>query len=237
MSGTPEAIVLAGGLGTRLRGVVGDLPKPLAPVAGRPFLAWLLDGLAEQGLERVILATGYGAERIKAALGVTWRGMELAYSRELAPLGTGGAIALAWRMVHGDTCFVLNGDTALTLDYAKFAASARAVDTRLAVALSRVEDASRYGAVQVDRGLVVSFTEKGNAAAGYVNAGVYWMTAALAGEFPEAANFSFEDDVLAPMVTRKSVAAFTHTSNFIDIGVPHDYLRAQTLFAGSRLEP
>ena len=92
MTGTDEAVILAGGLGTRLRSVVGDLPKPLAPVAGRPFLAWLLDALADQGLRHVVLATGYRGEHVEAAIGTAWRRAALAYSRERGPLGTGGSL-------------------------------------------------------------------------------------------------------------------------------------------------
>lgn len=231
MTATSDAIVLAGGLGTRLRGVIGDLPKPLAPVAGRPFLAWLLDGLAGRGVHRVVLATGYRGERIVAALGDTWHGMELVYSREPEPRGTGGALALALEHIAGDSCFVLNGDTRLRLDYADFADRARVAGVRLAVALSPVPDVARYGAVRVAAERVAGFFEKGRSGPGYINAGVYWLQRSLQSTFPDKASFSLETDVLVPAVAREPVAAFTETSDFIDIGVPEDYRRAQALFA------
>ena len=112
-----QAIVLAGGLGTRLRSVVTDLPKPMAPVAGRPFLAWILDRLAQAGFERVVLAVGYRHEAIQQHFGSTYRGMALHYSVEDRPLGTGGALRLAADHVSHWPVFVLNGDTFLEIDY------------------------------------------------------------------------------------------------------------------------
>lgn len=230
MTKVDEAIILAGGFGTRLRGVVDDVPKPLAVVAGRPFLAWLLDALATQGVRRVVLATGYRGEQIEAACGTSWRGMALAYSREPQPLGTGGAIALALTHVAGDACFVLNGDTWLQLDYQRFDASARASGARLAVALAAVPDVARYGAVRVTDARIEGFIEKGPSGAGLVNAGVYRVERSLLAGFPAGTAFSFERDVLVPAVAREAVAAFVATQGFIDIGVPEDYRRAQSLF-------
>lgn len=226
-----EAVVLAGGLGTRLRGVVGDTPKPLAPVAGKPFLAWLLDALAAQGLHRVVLATGYRGDQIEKAMGVRWRKMSIAYSREPEPLGTGGAILLAMTRVVGDACFVLNGDSWLELDYARFDSVVRSGHARLGVALAEVPDVARYGAVRVEEGRVAGFVEKGQSGRGLVNAGVYRVERSLLGGFPTGKAFSFEHEVLVPATARERVAGYVETSGFIDIGVPEDYRRAQTLFA------
>lgn len=226
-----EAVILAGGLGTRLRGIVDDVPKPLAPVAGRPFLAWLLDALATQGLRRVVLATGYRGEQVEAALGTAWRGMTLAYSREPAPLGTGGAIVHALREVPGDAFFVLNGDTWLELDYAAFGSAVTEDGARLGIALARVPDVARYGAVRLEENRVIGFDEKGVSGAGFINAGVYWMRRGLLEGRPSGVAFSFEREVLMPTVSREPVIGYTDTNGFIDIGVPDDYRRAQQLFA------
>lgn len=226
-----EAVILAGGFGTRLRGVVDGVPKPMAPVAGRPFLAWLLDALAAQAFCHVVLATGYLGDQIPAALGTTWQGMDLDYSSEPEPLGTGGAIALAASKVAGDTFFVLNGDTWLGLDYAMFDSSTHALHARLGVALAVVPDVRRYGSVRVDDGRVTGFAEKGQAGPGLVNAGVYRINRSLLVDVPAGKAFSFERDVLVPAVGNETVAGFAATENFIDIGVPEDYRRAQTLFA------
>lgn len=233
---TNEAIILAGGLGTRLKGVIGELPKPLAPLAGRPFLAWLLDILAAQEMRRVILATGYRSGQIVEALGSRWRGMALVYSQEPEPLGTGGAIALAAKKLRDDACFVLNGDTRLVLDYAEFDRLANAANVRLGVALAHVPDVSRYGSVRIEKDRIAGFVEKGRTGPGYINAGVYWISRSLLSDFPRTNSFSFETEVLVPVVARERVAAFTETSDFIDIGVPEDYHRAQSTFATARDE-
>lgn len=227
-----EAIVLVGGLGTRLRQVVSDVPKPLAPVAGRPFLAWVLDGYAAAGLRRVILATGYGAGLIEQAVGSRWDGMEITYSREPEPLGTGGAIALAARRLGGDGVHLANGDTFLAYDPAALEALTRASDCALGIALARVDDVARYGAVEVQAGRVTGFREKGRTGAGLINAGSYFITSQGLGRLPDTGSaWSFEEAVLVPWCGQGQVAAYDRTSSFIDIGVPDDYHRAQRLFA------
>lgn len=223
--------MLAGGLGTRLRGVVDGMPKAMAPVAGRPFLAWLLDALAEQGMRQVVLATGYLGEQIETVLGTTWHSMSLVHSRESMPLGTGGAIALAMKHVVGDACFVLNGDTWLDIDYAAFDMAARRRGTRMGVALAAVQDIARYGVVRLDHGCIAGFDEKRGDGAGLVNAGTYWLERSLLTKWPANTAFSFERDVLLPAVARESVLGYTETNDFIDIGVPDDYRRAQRRFA------
>src|SRR6187431_1511995 len=137
---TDEAIVLAGGFGTRLRGIVDDVPKPLAAVAGRPFLAWLLDRLAGSGMRRCILATGYMSDLIEQRIGTRWQGMDIAYSVEPEPLGTGGAIRLAANRLQGDAAHVLNGDTWLEYDPVALEAAARESNAPMAIALARVDD-------------------------------------------------------------------------------------------------
>lgn len=230
MARTDAAVILAGGLGTRLRGVVAGLPKPLAPVAGRPFLAWLLDQLADQGVVRVVLATGYRGEQVEAALGTVWRGMALAYSREREPLGTGGALALAARQIAQGEFFVLNGDTWLELDYPAFGGAVADRGARLGVALASVPDVSRYGSVRLDGDRITGFDEKGKTGAGFINAGVYWMRRDLLDGCPAGVAFSFERDVLLPAAAREPVVGYAHTHGFTDIGVPEDYHRAQGLF-------
>ena len=226
-----EAVILAGGLGTRLCGIVDGVPKPLAPVAGRPFLAWLLDALATQGIRRVVLATGHLGEQVEAAFGAAWHGMTLAYSREAAPLGTGGALVQALRVVSGDAFFVLNGDTWLELNYAAFGYAVAEDGARLAIALARVPDVARYGAVRLEENRVIGFDEKGVSGPGFINAGVYRMRRGLLKDRPSGVAFSFEREVLMPTVSRESVIGYTDTRGFIDIGVPEDYRRTQQLFA------
>jgi D-glycero-alpha-D-manno-heptose 1-phosphate guanylyltransferase len=223
-----EVVVLAGGFGTRLRGVVSDVPKPLAPVRGQPFLAYLLDAFAQQNIRRVILATGYMGDVLPKVLGHTWRGMALDYVQESEPLGTGGAIANAAALVTGDAFFVANGDTFLSLDYAVFARFASEYSAAIGIALAKVPDVGRYGAVELDGARVRRFSEKGGTGAGFINAGTYYVQRSAVQAFPDARAFSFETEVLAPMTGSGSMVAFTHTHDFIDIGVPEDYQLAQT---------
>jgi D-glycero-alpha-D-manno-heptose 1-phosphate guanylyltransferase len=226
-----EAIVLAGGFGTRLRGIVDDVPKPLAPVAGRPFLAWLLDRLATSGMRRCILATGYLSEAIERTIGARWQGMEIAYSVEPEPLGTGGAIRLAATKLQGNGVHVLNGDTWLAYSPQALERATRERDAAIGMALAEVDDVGRYGAVERDaRGMVIGFREKGEQGPGAINAGCYFLTADALALLPTRDAFSFERDVLQPTATAGRVAGFVETSGFIDIGVPEDFRRAQVQF-------
>lgn len=227
-----EAIVLAGGFGTRLRGIVDDVPKPLAPVAGRPFLAWLLDRLAASGMRRCILATGYLSDAIERAIGTRWQGMEIVYSVEPEPLGTGGAIRLAAMQLRGEGVHVLNGDTWLAYSPQALERATRERGAAIGMALAEVGDVGRYGAVERDtRGMVVGFREKGEQGQGAINAGCYFLTGAALAALPARDAFSFEREVLQPAAAAGTVVAFAETSGFIDIGVPEDYARAQALFA------
>jgi D-glycero-alpha-D-manno-heptose 1-phosphate guanylyltransferase len=228
-----EAIVLVGGLGTRLRSEVGALPKPLAPVAGRPFLAYLLDRLVQAGMRRAILATGYGSAQVEAAIGREWNGMAVDYSVEDAPLGTGGAAVHAARLLHGAQAHLMNGDTFLRFDLAALERSVRDSGAAMGMALARVPDVSRYGAVEVADGRVRSFREKGGEGAGLINAGSYFLTEQAFAACPAIAAFSFEEAVLHPLAAAGRVAAYADTSDFIDIGVPEDFRLAQTRFAAS----
>lgn len=225
-----EVVILAGGFGTRLRSEVPDLPKPLAPVAGRPFLAYLLDRYAASGMRRVILATGYMGDLVERTIGARWEGMEVVYSREETPLGTGGAIAAAARLIQGNGLHVCNGDTYLAYD--PIALERACGELRMAIALATVADVGRYGAVAVDGGRVSRFLEKNaEGGEGLINAGSYYLSTDGLRNLPALPCYSFESEVLQPWVEQDTVAAFAATRGFIDIGVPEDFQRAQQLFA------
>jgi D-glycero-alpha-D-manno-heptose 1-phosphate guanylyltransferase len=225
-----QAIVLAGGLGTRLRGVVPDLPKPLAPVGGRPFLAIVLDQLRAQGFASVVLSVGYRHEPIRQALGDRYGGLVLAYVVEDRPLGTGGAIRLAARHCSEADVFVLNGDSHADLDFADMQARHGEAHASLTVCTVEVPDAARYGRVLVEDSRITGFAEKGAAGPGLINAGIYLMRRNLleVTGFPEV--FSFERDVLEARVSELRPLAYPARGRFIDIGVPEDYSRAQGMF-------
>jgi D-glycero-alpha-D-manno-heptose 1-phosphate guanylyltransferase len=221
-----EAIVLAGGFGTRLRAVVSDVPKPLAPVAGRPFLHWLLAGLAQQGIRHVILATGYMGDAIEQDLGRAHAGLRLSHVREDSPLGTGGALWNALAHAGNERVFALNGDTWLGAKLAPIAAEAP--DADLVLAVRPVEDRSRYGSVRVRGNRVVGLDEKGLSGPGLVNAGVYLMRRDLPSRRPMPAAFSLENEVFANP-GNLDLRAHRTEATFLDIGTPKDYARAQDL--------
>jgi D-glycero-alpha-D-manno-heptose 1-phosphate guanylyltransferase len=228
-----EAIVLAGGFGTRLRSVVSDVPKPMAPVNGRPFLAYVLDQLADAGFETAVLAVGYKNEVIRDHFGRAHGALALRYSTETAPLGTGGAIKLALGQTQSSEVFVLNGDTYLALEYQDMAHMHREAGAELTVAVHAVPDTGRYGALDIEAGRIRGFFEKGRAGRGYINAGVYLMTRSLVDRFPLPRVFSFEADLLTPHIQEINPCAFEASGIFIDIGVPDDYAHAQGLLGST----
>jgi D-glycero-alpha-D-manno-heptose 1-phosphate guanylyltransferase len=222
-----HAIVLAGGLGTRLQSVVSDVPKPMAPVGGRPFLEWLLEALAVGGVASVTLAVGYRGELVEAHFGLAHGGLAIDYSREESPLGTGGAILQALRGRREERVFVLNGDTFLELSYREMYGAAQAADARFAMALRPVDDCARYGAVRLEGDRVVALEEKGRSGAGLINAGVYLMAPDLLDDEALPAVFSFEEELLARRLGALRPLAHRCAGYFIDIGVPDEYERAQ----------
>lgn len=226
-----EAVILAGGFGTRLRSVVADLPKPLAPVAGRPFLAIVLENLARQGCAAVVLSVGYKHELISEAFGTTFAGMELRYAVEDRALGTGGAMKLAAHQCRESDVFVLNGDSYAEFDSGAMMAAHRAAGSGITVCTVQVADTARYGSVLVEGNRVVGFSEKGLAGPGQINAGVYLIARDLMQTMGASEVFSFERDVLAARMADLRPIAFPGSGRFIDIGIPADYVRAQQLFA------
>ena len=220
------AVVLAGGTGSRLGRLTADTPKPLLPVAGRPFVTHVLAHLEGQGIKRVVLATGYLADRFEQALGPRWQGLELSYSREETPLGTGGALARALGPRTEEFAFVVNGDTYFPLDYSELAARRERANARLALALRHVPDSGRFGAVELEGDRVVALREKDGAGAGLVNGGTYLVDrAALLAASPRGA-FSLEKDLFPPWVAQGLVAGLACEVDFIDIGIPESLAEA-----------
>lgn len=223
-----EAIVLAGGFGTRLRQVVPDLPKPMAPIGDKPFLEILLGSLASKGFTRIVLSLGFMAEVISSCFGDSFAGMELAYVVEESPLGTGGAVRLAMTQCKGNHIFIFNGDTFVDLEAAQVE---RLWQTqRHAIIVGReVPDTARYGRLQVAEGCVSGFCEKGAGGPGLINAGCYVLRTNQLDDWPLYTPFSLESDYLVRAVMVEQVDFFETSGLFIDIGVPEDYHRAQTL--------
>ncbi len=226
------AVILSGGLGTRLRSVVNDRPKVMAMVAGRPFITHLLDQLVESGIRRAVLCTGYMADVIDKKLGNEYRGIELVYSVENTPLGTGGALRYAAGLVSGDIILVLNGDSYCQCNLADFAARQAASGAYAGIMLAQVEDVTRFGAVQTDEASrVVRFTEKGGQSGpGWINAGIYLLPMDLLQEIPRDRQISLEHEVF-PALIAKGLYGYHCQGAFIDIGVPEEYQRSHIFFS------
>ena len=226
-----EAIILAGGFGTRLSHVVSNVPKPMAPVFGKPFLSYVIDRLVEAGVQQIILATGYKHEVINAWFGSDYRGAEIIYSHEDTPLFTGGAILQAAYLTKSDDFVVLNGDTLFNIDLQQLYDFHVAHKAKLSVALRHVEDTGRYGSVLYENGHITAFCEKlESQGAGAINGGIYainreWL---ISLNLPTA--FSFEKELMQPMAGDEGFYGLLFKDYFIDIGVPEDYWRAQKEF-------
>ena len=225
-----ECVVLAGGKGTRLRSVVSDLPKCMAPVAGRPFLAWLLDDLREAGFDHIILSLGYKHEAVEAWVATRPDRDSITCVVEEEPLGTGGGVRLALRQAREDAVFILNGDTFFGVDYPAMQAFHRQSGVQATLALKPLRDFDRYGEVTLDgEGRITAFREKRPCAEGLINGGVYLLQRGALAEMPE--RFSLEKDYFEPKAESAGLAGFRSEGYFIDIGIPTDYARAQRDFA------
>jgi D-glycero-alpha-D-manno-heptose 1-phosphate guanylyltransferase len=222
-----EALILVGGLGTRLREYVIDTPKPLAKIAGRPFLMWVLDFLSRQGISRVVLAAGYMSEKIENTIGHSWGSITVDYVFEEELLGTGGAIKNALKHIKNNSFFILNGDTWLNLNYSVFMNEVIESNCEVGVAITQVKNSKRYGQIKLENQHITLFFEKNGNLPGYINGGVYFIKNKEKLIFPSTSVFSFEKDMLFLLAKKKMVFGFTKTNNFIDIGVPEDYIRAE----------
>ncbi len=226
-----EAVILAGGLGTRLKSLVRDLPKPMADVSGRPFLSYLIEFLSSQGVRRAVISAGYKNGTITEYFGKAHKGVKLEYVIEEKPLGTGGALREAVKASEGKDVFAMNGDSFFALDLSKmefFHLTGRPLVT---MAIKPVADAARFGRVRVEDTRVAGFEEKAGSGPGFINGGVYILNRKILDPlngFKES--FSFENGFLR--LNTGSILPFVSDSYFIDIGIPEDYLKARVELAG-----
>jgi D-glycero-alpha-D-manno-heptose 1-phosphate guanylyltransferase len=227
------AMILAGGFGTRLRSVLPDTPKVMARVGGRPFLAFLLDSLADAGVREVILCTGYKAEQVGREFGASYRRMRLYYSWESQPLGTGGALRQALGLTSAETVLALNGDSYVSCDLKAFHSWHRDGGFVGSLALARVDDCSRFGTVRTDEnGIIQSFDEKrGRPEAGWINAGVYLLSRRLLESLPEGCPVSIERDAFPSWLPHR-LGGYSGSGAFLDIGTPESFARAEAFLAG-----
>ncbi|MBW2661158.1 MAG: nucleotidyltransferase family protein [Deltaproteobacteria bacterium] len=227
-----EAIILAGGFGTRLQPAVSDLPKPMAPVAGRPFLEYLLDHLIRQKITNVVLSVGYKAKIIIEHFRDSYNGLSIKYCVEEAPLGTGGAIRQSLKMVSQKDVIVLNGDSFFDIDYDQLLSAHREKKADITIAFKPMKNFDRYGSVTLEKSRIVTFEEKKARSSGFINGGVYVIRRDLFnGVLSLPRKFSFEQDFLMRFVHDYMIAGHLCDGYFVDVGTPNDYNSAQNELA------
>jgi len=222
------AIILAGGLGTRLRSAVPDLPKCMAPVNGKPFMGHVIEYLASQGVSTFILSLGYMHQVIIDYVTEQYPALHIEYVIEEEPLGTGGAIKLACSKVIGTYALVTNGDTMFNINVAEVMQFNAANQADCTLSLKPMQNFDRYGVVALNADASVqSFKEKQHYDAGLINGGMYVLNVPkfLQEELP--VKFSFEKDYLEKLYTDRRMFGIVQNAYFIDIGIPEDYARAQ----------
>ena len=226
-----EAILLCGGLGTRLRSVVSDRPKPMADIAGKPFLHYLVKMLSESGVRHLIFALGYMGEQIEAYFqsGEEY-GLSISYSYEDSPLGTGGAIRNALSKVSGENVLVLNADTYFRTDYESLLREQLKNKVAMTIASRKIEDISRYGAILKDEsGRILRWNEKMSSdqvealRPGEINGGIYVMQKSLIEKIPEGKQSLENDCIPAWLEDGLYLQAVPSDGYFMDIGIPEDY--------------
>lgn len=225
-----EAVILAGGFGTRLQSVITDVPKPMAPVNEQPFLSYILDYLSYYNIKHVVISTGYLAHKITEFYNSEYNGIKLTYTHEANPLGTGGGIRLALEQCSANDVLILNGDSFFEIDLRFYHRQHMNYKSQCSLALREVADASRYGTIDTDGNhRIKSFTEKsGVSKPGQINAGVYILNRDmyLTETTPEI-NFSIEKDFFEKRVSYANMYGFEYPGYFIDIGIPEDYKKVQ----------
>ena len=229
-----DALILCGGRGTRLRSVIADKPKVLASVNGLPFLSYLLEQLVNAGFRDVILCTGYKGEMVKEAFGSHYKGLNIRYSHEPEPLGTGGALRYALPMIEGSYILAMNGDSYIDVDICSFIRWYLKGGYDASILLTKVEDTGRYGCVKINEdGKIISFDEKQEGSgSGWINAGMYLFNNKLLETIPEHCFFSLEKEFI-PMLVGDKLYGYRCHGDFIDIGTPNSYTKSCSFFSKS----
>ncbi|MBC5858319.1 nucleotidyltransferase family protein [Campylobacter jejuni] len=213
-----QAIILCGGLGTRLKSIIKDIPKPMAPINDKPFLEFIFKYLKKQGIKEVILALSYKYEVIQEYFKDEFLDIKIKYSIEKEALGTGGAIKEALRFIKNEA-YVVNGDTLFEIDLSKLKLNG----SKICLALKQMNDFDRYGTVNLDgQGFVISFEEKVFKKQGLINGGIYLLNKDIFKDFTLQGKFSFEE-FLQENYEKLKARAEIFDNYFIDIGIPEDY--------------
>lgn len=224
---TDEVIILAGGLGTRLKNAVKDVPKPMAPIGSLPFLAYLFQYLSKFPITKAILAVGHKHESILSYFGNHYQGIAIEYAIENQPLGTGGAITNALKLAKNKSIFLLNGDTFFKVDLIQLLHHHKQSNAELTLALKPMKHFDRYGTVETRGSQIIKFNEKKAVKQGFINGGVYVIDKQSFESLGLPTKFSFEKEVLEKETVHWNMQALICQNYFIDIGIPEDYAKAQ----------
>ncbi len=225
-----EAIILAGGFGTRLQSVVSDVPKPMAPVNGEPFLNYVFDYLKHYNIQHVVLSTGYLSDKIINYYQESFKGIHISYTTEESPLGTGGGLRLAMEKCLENEVLVMNGDSFFDISLSDFYLQHKRAHSDCSLALRTVSNASRYGTITLNEsGQITTFQEKNNiSSAGLINAGIYLIRKPVfMNQTPREVPFSIEKDFFEKHLNDLKLFGFEYTGYFMDIGIPEDYTQIQ----------
>ena len=221
-----DVIILAGGKGTRLQSVVSDVPKPMAPVNGKPFSYYLLQHLTQYDIRNIILSIGYKGDIIKGYFGDQFGEIPIIYAEETQPLGTGGGIKFASQYSKEENIVVLNGDTWFPIPLSTLWDFHIKEKGLLSIALKELEDFDRYGTVELNNCTISHFLEKKSTKKGLINGGIYILNKQLFQNSPLSDSFSFESDILEKEVQHQTIKGKVFEEDFIDIGIPEDYQKA-----------
>jgi D-glycero-alpha-D-manno-heptose 1-phosphate guanylyltransferase len=224
-----QAIILAGGFGTRLQTVVKEVPKPLAPISGKPFLFWLITYLQQQGVTNFIFSLGYLHQQVENFLKQEFPNLNYSCVVEKEPLGTGGAIKYCLEETIEKDVIIINGDTFFNLNIKDFVRFYQDTDSDCSIALTPMQNFDRYGSVTLDNHKnVLEFNEKKYCKEGLINTGILLLNrqAFLNKTEHLPQNFSYEKDFLEPNISQIKVTGYIAAGYFIDIGIPEDYYKA-----------
>ncbi len=237
MNKLPPAIILAGGFGTRLKHVISDVPKPMAPINGRPFLDFVLDYLIEQGIREVIMAVGYRHEQIINHYQNQYHNLKIQYLIEDKPLGTGGAILNAFTHANLENAFIVNGDTYFPVDLNLFEYIHRSLGRPISIALKQMKNFDRYGTVEWNPfNQITGFSEKQHRREGYINGGIYLINKSVFAQFEPGQSFSIEKEIFENLSLEINISGIPFPNFFIDIGIPEDYYHFVELAVGPTIK-
>lgn len=223
-----EAVILAGGFGTRLRQVVSDVPKPMAPINNRPFLEYVFNYLKRYSVQRVVLSVGFMSDIISDHFGGSFNDIEIAYAHEEEPLGTGGAVRHALSFCNEDDVLVLNGDTFFDANLHELSEFHASHNSDITLCLRWLDNVDRYGTVILDKdNRITGFAEKSSVTGeGSINGGIYIIRRSVFNSLPLPEKFSIEKDLFEKYCGELKMFGYTSNGYFIDIGIPQDYSRA-----------